>query len=140
MTILEHTNKIELLKLYKMDTFIGPYSSTWEHKHKKTVFCAWKLLILHVISITTITLLLLPLWHSFIYGFVENWTLNLLKKTLVRKYTNWQRYWENTETAIYSAAPVILSTLLYTEPMDCLKKWCKIRDIQHKQCVVHQLH
>ncbi len=55
MTIFKHTNKIELLKLYKLDTFIGSYSSTWEHKHRKTVFCAWKLLILHVLSITIIT-------------------------------------------------------------------------------------
>ncbi len=109
MTILEHTNKIERLKLYKVDTFIGSYSSTWEHKHKKTLFCAWKLLILHVLSITTITFSLLPLWQSFIYGFVENWMLNLLKKkTSVRNYTNWQRYWENTETAIYSGPPVTL--------------------------------
>ncbi len=103
MTILEHTNKIELLKLYKVDTFIGSCSSTWEHKHKKTLFCAWKLLILHVLSITIITFSLLPLWKSFIYGFVENWTLNLLKKNfrsklykmteILRKYWDRHLFW-----------------------------------------------
>ena len=67
----------------------------------------WKLSMLHVRSITTITFLLLPLWHSFVYDFVENWTAHLLRKHWSLDNENWGRYSRNKKYLFNLAHPLV---------------------------------
>jgi len=126
MKILEHTNKIELLKLYKMDSSICPNLSIWfdmrTHKYKRTIFCAWKLLMLDVRSITIITILLLPVWHPFIHGFVENWTAHLLKKHRSLNYEIWERYSRNKKYTFNLAHPLYATS---RNTRRCAGSWTK---------------
>jgi hypothetical protein len=91
-----------------MRSFICPHSSTWEHINTRKLYfvlescwCSMFAVLREYFFFTFACLA--PIW---MYGFVENWKLNLLEKSTVRKNENWRKYWQNTETAIYSAAPL----------------------------------